>query len=543
MTDAFNTGRSAVLELLSEQAAISRELADLTATERRSESRFRRVFESNMIGLFFGDLRGGIVQANDYLLDMLGFTRDDLEAGRLRWTDLTPPEWQPASAAAVEELRAFGRCRPFEKEYFRKDGTRVPALVGSSIFSLEKEQQISFILDLTERKRAEAALHRSEENLRQAQKMEAIGNLAGGIAHDFNNLLSLILGYSSLLENDLTTIDPKRMYAAEISAAAMRAGGLTRQLLAFSRKQVLQPKVVDLNAILTGVEGMLRRLIGEDLELNVIADPSLGTTRVDPGQVEQIVINLAVNGRDAMPHGGKLTLETANVELDAQYAAENGGVAGPHVMLSVTDTGVGMDQATQARMFEPFFTTKEVGKGTGLGLATVFGIVQQSEGSIWVSSSPGKGTCFKIYFPRTGEPAADLHESPAPERTPRAGSETILLVEDDESVRTLARTLLQRCGYDVVEAQSGGDALLICEDPGLTIHLLLTDVIMPRMNGAQLAERLCPLRPWMKVLFMSGYADDSIVHHGILDPGVALLEKPITLETLTRKVREVLDGA
>jgi PAS domain S-box-containing protein len=551
VTDAFTPGRLAVLELLAGQAAISLEIANLVETERHarealksSESRFRRIFESNMIGLHFGDLSGRIHEANQYLLDMLGYTREDVESGRLNWTELTPPQWEAASQAAVEQVRSFGRCLPFEKEYIRKDGTLVPALIGSSLFPGKKEEVLSFILDITERKRAESALHRSEENLRQVQKMEAIGNLAGGIAHDFNNLLSIILGYSSLLLTEMTVADPRHLYVDEISEAGTRAATLTKQLLAFGRKQMLQPKVVTLDSIVSGVERMLRRLIGEDIELTVLAQPGPGTVRVDPGQVEQIIMNLAVNSRDAMPQGGKLTLETANVELDASYAAEHQGVtAGPHVMLAVTDTGTGMDEATRARMFEPFFTTKEIGKGTGLGLSTVFGIVQQSGGSVRVDTALGKGTSIKIYFPRVDATPAELRESVSPRAAAGARAETILLVEDDPHVRTLIRTILEQFGYEVLEAQNGGDALLICEDQSQPIHLLLTDVIMPRMSGAQLAERLKPIRPTMKVLFMSGYADDSIVHQGLLKPGVAFLQKPITPETLTRKVREVLDSA
>ena len=388
--------------------------------------------------------------------------------------------------------------------------------------------------DLTERRHLEDQLHHS-------QKMEAIGSLAAGVAHDFNNLLSVVLSYSELLANDLKEGDPSRADLEEIRGAGLRAVELTRQLLIFSRQQVLQPKVVDLNEIMGGMEKMLRRLIGEDVELFVTGARPLGKILVDPGQMEQVILNLAVNARDAMPQGGKLTLETAEVVLDDAYVARHiGAKAGPHVMLAMSDTGMGMDSATQARIFEPFFTTKDVGKGTGLGLSTVFGIVRQSGGTIWVYSEPGKGTTFKVYFPVADRAFVPGPSAPPPDPRALRGSETILLVEDDERVRVLARTILRKYGYNVLEAQSGGDALLVCEQHPATIHLLLTDVVMPRMSGRQLAERLLVVRPEMKVLYMSGYTDDAVVRHGILDSTIAFIQKPITPEVLARKVREAL---
>ncbi|MBI5342693.1 MAG: PAS domain S-box protein [Deltaproteobacteria bacterium] len=380
-----------------------------------------------------------------------------------------------------------------------------------------------------------------EEQFRQSQKMEAVGKLAGGIAHDFNNLLTAITGYSELALNRMADEDPLRGHIQEIRGVARRAAALTRQLLAFSRRQILQPKVLDLNTVVTDIDQMLRRLIGEDINLLTFLESDLWRVKADPGQISQVLMNLAVNARDAMPSGGKLTIETSNVDIDEAYTRGHATMRpGAHVMIAMSDTGVGMNQETLSRIFEPFFTTKEMGKGTGLGLSTVYGIVKQSGGHIWVYSEPGRGTTFKIYLPRVEE-AAEAPE-PAPDRTGRIeGSETVLLVEDEEAVRMLVREILERYGYTVLAASNGEEALLASDRHEGKIHLMLCDVVMPGMSGVQLSRKIASSRPEMKVLYMSGYTDNAIVHHGVLDPGTAFIEKPFSPDSLARKVRAVLD--
>lgn len=392
--------------------------------------------------------------------------------------------------------------------------------------------------DITEQKKSEAEREKLEKQFLQSQKMEAVGQLAGGIAHDFNNLLTAISGYSELSLNRLSENDPLRHNLEEIKKAGKRAASLTRQLLAFSRKQILQPKVIDLNVVVSDFQKMLRRLIGESIELLTVLDPGIGSVKADPGQIEQVVMNLVVNARDAMPHGGKLTIETANVYLDHDYAKHHVAVSGSYVMLAISDNGCGMDEETKARMFEPFFTTKEPGKGTGLGLSTVYGIVKQSGGNIWAYSEVGNGTTFRVYLPRVTDDAQEYKRRNEPARAPR-GTETILLVEDDETVRKLTHEVLRNYGYEVLAAAHGDAAFSICERP---IHLLLTDVVMPKMSGREVADRLTQLQPEMKVLFMSGYTDEAIVHHGVLDTDAPFIQKPFAPDALARKVRDVLDG-
>lgn len=491
-----------------------------TGALRASETRFRRLAESGIVGITVSDAEGRILEANDEFLRMVGCSHEELRAGEIVWELLGPAGRAPLPGA-----------RAREGEYRRKDGDRIPALVA--VAPLQDGESLSITLDLSDRKRL-------EEQFRQAQKMEAVGRLAGGIAHDFNNVLSVILSYAELIGTDLQPDEPLRADIEEIRTAAHRATDLTRQLLAFSRQQVLEAKVLSLERSIAGMEKMLRRLLGADIELTSLQGPGLWNIEADPSQIEQIIMNLAVNARDAMPQGGKLTIETANVVLDEDYAALHHDVQpGPYVMLAMTDTGTGIDAQTQARIFEPFFTTKEKGKGTGLGLAMVFGIVKQSRGHIWVYSEPGHGTTFKLYFPRVGGTATTSSEPPPPESV--RGHETILLVEDDAQVRALARTILRRSGYVVLEAANGGEALLICEQHPARIDLLLTDVVLPLMSGRQIADRLRSIRPEVKVLFMSGYTDDTALHHGVLDTGIAYLQKPLTPASLTRKVRALLD--
>lgn len=392
-----------------------------------------------------------------------------------------------------------------------------------------------------ERKRVEGALGDSEEQLRQSQKLEAIGQLAGGVAHDFNNLLTAINGYSSLALQRLDDKHPIRGYLEEVKKAGDRAANLTRQLLAFGRKQMLQPVALNLNDVVADMSKMLRRLIGEDIQFTAKFDPELMRTKADPGQIEQVLVNLVVNARDAMPQGGHLTIETANIEVDREYASKHFGVQpGSYVMLAVSDTGIGMDEDTKARIFEPFYTTKEKGKGTGLGLSTVYGIIKQSGGNIWVYSEPGRGTSFKVYL-QPFEAAPGATEKATVEPAAQGGSETILLVEDEDIVRGLARKILEQSGYRVLDARNGTEAIRISREHGKAIQLLLTDVVMPEISGKEIAERLTVLHPTIRVLFMSGYTDEAIVHHGVIDANVEFIQKPFTPMALARKVRAVLD--
>jgi two-component system cell cycle sensor histidine kinase/response regulator CckA len=454
---------------------------------------------------------------------------------------------QAHRAAFIEQIEtAFSgsTMRDFESTVRLADGSE-RTLVWNAQRIMRASGIVEGVLlignDITARRSAEKQRAQMEDQFRQAQKMEAIGQLAGGVAHDFNNILSAIMGYSDLMRLQLKKDDPLMEKVDQIVKCSDRAAWLTRQLLAFSRKQVLEPKVLNLNQVVSNVEKMLHRLIGADIELVTALAPDLGRVKADPGQIEQVIVNLVVNSRDAMPDGGKLTIETANVVLDENYAQQHvASVPGHYVMIAVSDTGCGMDEATMTRIFEPFFTTKEKGKGTGLGLATVYGIVKQSGGNIWCYSEPGKGTTFKVYLPQVMDevPAAVPQKKGA---KTACGTETILIAEDEETIRELASEMLSIAGYKVIPAANGGEALLACKNFKGTIHLLLTDVVMPQMSGKQLVQSLLELRPGLKVLFTSGYTDDAIVHHGFLDEGTPFLQKPFNMDTLTRKVRDVLD--
>jgi two-component system, cell cycle sensor histidine kinase and response regulator CckA len=395
--------------------------------------------------------------------------------------------------------------------------------------------ELAIVRDVTGRRQL-------EEQLRQSQKMESVGMLAGGVAHDFNNLLTIISGYSQLIMNALQPGDPNHYAAEQILKAGERAATLTQQLLAFSRRQVLQPRVLDLNKLVTALSTMLRRLIGEDIDLQLVLRPDLGMVSADPGQIEQVLMNLVVNARDAMPKGGTVTIETANVELDESYTGRHLVVKpGPYAQIAVSDNGGGMDEATQARLFEPFFTTKGVGRGTGLGLSTVFGIVKQSGGNVDVYSVPNRGTSVKVYLPRIEQPATVEAESRR--RHVASGSETVLLVEDDEMVRHLVSETLVRAGYKVMDTSDPLEARRLSHSYQGPIHLLITDVVMPKVSGRELAEELRARRNGMKVLYMSGYTDNAIVNTGILRKEVAFLQKPFTPAALTEKVREVLENS
>ena len=499
-----------------------------------SEASFRSVVEDAPYGICRASIKGNFLRVNPALQRMLGYAQvDELLNLRLdKAVFANSADFQ----RLVELLAGNGEFRDVEFDWLRKD--RTPLTVrcsGRKLGNPETNDGFEvFAEDVTERRIL-------ERQLRMAAKMEAVGRLSGGIAHDFNNLLGVIIGYSQVLKRKLEPDSSFREYADQIEKAGQRAVSLTRQLLAFSRQQILSPAVLDLNTLVSDMEKMLPRLIGEDIALRLRLAPDLGRVKADHGQIEQIVMNLAVNARDAMPDGGHLTVETANTELDEAYARQHAGAKpGRYVLLAVSDSGIGMNAETIARIFEPFFTTKEVGKGTGLGLATVYGVVKQSGGYIWVDSEPGRGASFQIFLPRVDEDMPAPAENP-PVETSLTGTETVLLVEDAEPLRKLAQSFLVEHGFRVLPAANGEQAIEVAKNSPRPIDLVLTDVVMPGMNGRALAEQLLPLHPDLRILYMSGYTDSFIAGHGVLEPGTHLLHKPFTEQALLRKVRQVLD--
>ncbi|MGH9861995.1 MAG: PAS domain S-box protein [Candidatus Acidiferrales bacterium] len=518
-------------------SVIGRDITERKQAEealRRSEAEQRSLVENAPYGIYRATREGKFLTVNPALREMLHYgSKEELLAANAYDIYRDPAERDRLFEAHLSGDRFEG----VEVAWKRKDGKPLTVRLGGRVVR-DPQGEVAYMEVIAENITERRVL---EQALRQAMKMEAVGRLAGGVAHDFNNLLTVIRGHSELLSNRLGEGHALRPSVLEIDKAAQRAAALTQQLLAFSRKQMIQPRLLDLNGVVANTQDMLRRLIGEDIELIAVASPELASVKADPNQLEQVILNLAVNARDAMPKGGKLIIETANAELDEVYASQHPGARpGRYVLLAVSDTGTGMDAETQAHLFEPFFTTKEKGKGTGLGLATVYGVVKQNEGYIWVYSELGRGTTVKIFLPRVEQAVEGEAAKPAaPVAAPR-GSETVLLVEDEEPLRRLAREFLESNGYRVLEAPTGQEALRLAERFQGPIHLLLTDVVMPGLSGRELAERLAPRRPETKVLYMSGYTEDAIVHHGVLGPGMSLLQKPFTLDALARKLRQVL---
>jgi PAS domain S-box-containing protein len=501
---------------------------------RQSERRFHELFETAKDILFTLDLEGNVTSLNKSAEEVMGWSRS--EALQLNIKSLVASEHLNLCSQMMQRILNEEPLQHFEINMLRKDGRKVLLQASARlIYSNGERHAIQGIArDVTERRQL-------ENMVQQSQKLEAIGRLSGGLAHDFNNLFCVISGHTELLTEQMEPAQPALRNLAQIKKAVDSAASLTRQLLAFSRKQVFHPRVLDLNAEVVETRKMLGRLVGEQIEFFTSLQPALGNVRVDPVQLEQVLVNLVLNARDAMSQGGKLTIETKNVDLEEGARSKRSIVpAGKYVVLSVTDNGCGMDEEAQSRIFEPFFTTKELGKGSGLGLATVYGIVKQSGGFIWVYSELGQGTTIRVYLPRVDSSPA-LHSLGNPHTEVRQGSETVLLVENADSLRNLAKELLKASGYAVLDADSGREALRIASSFSGPIHLLLTDVIMPGMGGKQLAQQFTSLRPATRVLYMSGYSNDGIVQSGILESGALLLEKPFTREILLRKVRQVLD--
>ena len=525
-----------ILSIFAARASAEMERKQAEESLRQAEERYRSIVENAAYGILLSTPSGRFLAVNPAMVAMLGYeSAEELMKVNISTDIYVNPEDR---TRLIERYVPEGRIENVEVDWKRKDGSLITVKLRGRLIEDEEGKPESFeilVEDVTERRHLEA-------QLRQSQRMESIGQLAGGVAHDFNNLLTAIIGYSEILLTNVSRDDPRRMSVEEISRAGKRAAELTRQLLAFSRKQILQPRIISLNSVISDLERMLSRLIGEDVEMITRLDSDLGLVKADPGQIEQVIMNLVVNARDAMPEGGVLMIETMNAELDESYARRHIGVEpGPYVLTAISDTGIGMGEETQSHIFEPFFTTKEQGKGTGLGLSTVYGIIKQSGGNIWVYSEADKGTTFKIYLPRVDEEETDEQAEAKQIETP-CGSETILIVEDEDLVRRLAVDVLEDIGYRVLEAKDGFEALEICEQRNEPIHLMLTDVVMPQMSGRDLARRVACLRPEIKTLYMSGYTGTAIVSQNIIDAEKAFLQKPFTPKSLAQKVREALDA-
>ena len=534
----YGVTNEAARKLTGEKSALLAHINERKRAEqalRESEERYRRLVEVSPDAIFITK-QDSIVFMNPTGFQLLGATSPEQVIGRSPF-DFFHPEYDPVTRGRIRQFLERGESVPLmEEQIIRLDGIGVAVEIAASPFTYQGFTAMQVVLrNISERKQL-------EEQLRQSQKMEAVGQLAGGVAHDFNNMLTIITGHGDLLVETTSLSEDQRQSIEQIRLAAKRAASLTTKLLAFSRRQILRPKVLDLNAVVASMEQMLRPLLGVDIELVSLLNPSLGHVKADPGQLEQVIINLSMNAQDAMPQGGRLTLETDNVELDEVQAQQHiEARTGQHVMLAVGDTGIGMDTKTQSHIFEPFFTTKPKAKGTGLGLSTVYGIIKQSGGFICVESVPGRGASFKIYLPRVEAPL-DIDQSETPPTGMTHGSETVLIAEDEPGVLALVCETLRAHGYTVLEARNGKEALAVSRQYQGRIHLLLTDVVMPQMNGREVSERLLLMRPEVKVLYMSGYTDDAVLRHGVVADGVDFLPKPFTPGAVARTVRKALDG-